>query len=164
MNDTPLFDDDNEPTTPFDRGMAGSEQSASKWTADEVTMVDLAIRACSRAYNEFTADDVWARLPEGFRVTKGLASRLKVAKNDGWIRSSGTTRTSKRDDEHGHGQRHTVWVSVLRCGPEPQPQPSPDAQRLGNIREDLEIAREMLANDRADNAIILIDKMLDGYF
>ena len=166
MTEYPLFDDDNEPTTPFDRGMAASEASAdANWTEEMKEQVRSAIRVCARDLDRFTTDDVWDRVPPwpNSVVRKGVGAYLRSAKKQGLTYNSGEMTISRRA-EHNNGQRLTVWVSTQRCGPEPQTQQSIDAQRLGNIREDLEIAREMLANDRADTAIILIDKMLNGYF
>ena len=166
MTDTPLFDDNNEPTTPFDRGMAASEASAdANWTEEMKEQVRSAIRVCARDLDRFTTDDVWERVPpwpNGI-VRKGIGSYLRSAKKQGLTYNSGDMAISRRA-ENNNGQRLTVWASVQRCGPEPQPQPSPEAELLGNIREDLEIVRKMLADDRADTAIFLIDEMLRGYF
>lgn len=98
--------------TPFEKGMEASAKAASKWTADQVRQVDEAILACRKFQAEFTADDIWARLPKDFPVTKGLAARLNSAAKRGLIMASDRTRKSTRTDDHGHGQRLTVWWSL----------------------------------------------------
>lgn len=98
--------------TPFEKGMAASAKAAAKWTTEQVQQVDQAILACRKFQAEFTADDIWARLPQGFPVTKGLAARLNSAAKRGLIMASDRTRKSTRTDEHGHGQRLTVWWSL----------------------------------------------------
>lgn len=110
MNQPSLFDQP-EPT-PFERGMAESAKAARKWTDVEMTAVDEAIRSCAQFQPEFTADDIWTRLPQGFPVTKGLAARLNKAANAGLILATDRTRKSTRTDSHGHGQRLTVWRSL----------------------------------------------------
>jgi len=110
MNQPTLFDS-LEPT-PFERGMAGSEKAARKWTDDQVQQVDQAIRDCAKFCPEFTTDDVWARLPKEFPVTKGIGSRLNSFARKGLIRATDRTRISKRDNKHGHGQRLTIWQSL----------------------------------------------------
>ena len=98
--------------TPFERGMEGSARAARRWTEAEMAQVDEAIRKCHYFLPEFTADDIWFRLPKGFPVTKGLAARLNKAANAGLIEATDRTRKSTRTDEHGHGQRLTVWRSL----------------------------------------------------
>lgn len=98
--------------TPFDRGMAASAASARRWTDEQVLQVDAAIIACRKFQAEFTADDIWARLPKDFPVTKGLAARLNAAANRGLIVATDRTRKSTRTDTHGHGQRLTIWRSL----------------------------------------------------
>lgn len=101
-----------EAPTPFEKGMAMSALSARKWTDEQVKQVDQAILDCRKFLAEFTADDIWARLPKDFPVTKGLAARLNSASKRGLIMASDRTRKSTRTDEHGHGQRLTVWWSL----------------------------------------------------
>ena len=98
--------------TPFERGMEGSAKAALKWTPEQMTMVDEAIKKCHYFQPEFTADDIWFRLPKDFPVTKGLAARLNYAANRGLIMATDRTRKSTRDNEHGHGQRLTIWRSL----------------------------------------------------
>ena len=100
--------------TPYERGIAESDKAANRWTPDELAAVDAAIRRCCYFYPEWTADDVWQALGRDFKVTKGLAARLNKAANDGWIRATDRTRKSRRKDQHGHGQRHTIWESLRR--------------------------------------------------
>lgn len=110
MNQPSLWDTP-EPT-PFERGMKGSAKAAKKWSLEQVEAVDNAILGCIRMLSEFTADDVWSRLPAGFLVTKGLGSRLNSFSKRGMILATDRTRKSVRTDEHGHGQRLTIWRSL----------------------------------------------------
>jgi len=98
--------------TPFEVGMMKSAESARKWTEAEVKAVDEAIAKCCYFQPEFTADDIWARLPKDFYVTKGLASRLNAAAHRGLIETTDRTQRSKRDNSHGHGQRLTIWRTL----------------------------------------------------
>jgi hypothetical protein len=92
--------------------MEGSAKAAKKWSPEQVEAVDNAILGCIRMLSEFTADDVWSRLPAGFLVTKGLGSRLNSFSKRGMILATDRTRKSVRTDEHGHGQRLTIWRSL----------------------------------------------------
>jgi hypothetical protein len=100
------------PDGALERGLEGSELAARKWTPLEAIQVSLAIRRCVAELEEFTADDVWAALPDGFPVTKGLAGRLMAARYEGRIVGTGRVAISQREGEHGHGQRLAVWRSV----------------------------------------------------
>ncbi len=101
--------------TGFDRGMEGSARAAAKWTDDEVKAVDDAILAVARrkdeakGWGDFTADDIWTELGDGFLVTKGLSGRLVAAANRGVIYNTDRTVLSTREGEHGHSQKLTVW-------------------------------------------------------
>ena len=98
--------------SPFERGMDASAQAARRWTDLEVAQVDEAIRKCAYFQPYFTADDIWERLPKHFPVTKGLGSRLNKAANAGLIEATDRTCKSRRINEHGHGQRLTIWRSI----------------------------------------------------
>lgn len=100
----------------FARGMCGSALAAGKWSADELSAVDGAICTVAHHRDLFTADDVWATLPEGFPVTKGLAGRLNAAVNRGIIANTGSTAFARRGGEHDHRQRLAVWRSLIRGG------------------------------------------------
>lgn len=104
------------PPTPFERGMAGSERAARRWTPEQAARVDAAIEAVARRLPEFTSDDVWAELGDGFPVTKGMASRLTAAKNRGVIAATGEVRTARRGGDHDHGQRLSLWRSRIHEG------------------------------------------------
>jgi hypothetical protein len=104
-DDGPLF------RRPFDRGMDGSALAAGKWTHLQSAKVGDAIAACAATGEPFTADDVWARIPD-VPVTKGLAARLNGAARRGLIRNMGSTVTAARGGAHDHGQRLTVWIGV----------------------------------------------------
>jgi hypothetical protein len=110
MNQPSLFDV-VEPS-PTAIGLARSADSARKWTDDEVRHVHNAIEACIRFLPEFTADDIWSRLPDTFPVTKGLASQLSLFARQGRIEATDRTRKSTRGGEHCHGQRLTIWRSL----------------------------------------------------
>lgn len=105
-----------DPPTPFDRGMAGSARAARRWTDDEQRAVDAAIEAVARTHEQFTSDDVWRHLGDGFLVTKGMASRLKAAKNRRVIASTGETRIAARGGDHDKGQRLSLWRSLIHEG------------------------------------------------
>ena len=111
MNYQPSLFDAPEPT-PFDKGMRRSAESARKWSDAEVQAVDRAIEVCIRLLPEWTADDIWTRLPADFPVTKGLGSRLKLFTTAGKIMPTDRTRKSTRGGDHCHGQRLTVWISL----------------------------------------------------
>lgn len=110
MNQPSLFD--VEQPTPTERGLARSAESARKWTDEEIRRVHQAIEACIRFSPEFTADDVWQRLPHDFPVTKGLASQLLMFARDGRIQATDRTRKSTRGGDHCHGQRLTIWKVI----------------------------------------------------
>jgi hypothetical protein len=99
--------------TGFELGMQESTKAAvNKWTPQQIATVDTAIQLCRRDLEIFTADDIYVRLPEGFPVTKGLASRLNVAARRGEILATDRTRKSTRGGDHDHGQRLTIWRSL----------------------------------------------------
>jgi len=100
------------PDGALERGLEGSDLAARRWTPLELVQVTFAIRRCVAELDEFTADDVWAALPAGFPVTKGLAGRLMAARYEGRIESTGRVAISQREGEHGHGQRLAVWRSI----------------------------------------------------
>lgn len=112
-----LFDTSPTPEpAPFDRGMAGSTRAARRWTPDETQRVDAAIENVARRVDLFTSDDVWLELGDGFPVTKGMASRLIAAKNRDVIASTGEVRTARRGGNHDHGQRLSLWRSLIHEG------------------------------------------------
>lgn len=102
-----------DPPSPFDRGMDGSRRAARKWTADEAAKVDQAIETIARRKITFTSDAIWLELGADFPVTKGLASRLTVAKNRGLIENTGRMTKAKRGGDHDHAQRLSVWRSLV---------------------------------------------------
>jgi len=99
-------------STPRAKALDGSKAAGRKWSPDEVAAVDKAIRECRHFMPEFTADDIWKRLPKDFPVTKGLAARLAAAANDGLIQATDRTRKSTRGGDHDHGQRLLIWRSL----------------------------------------------------
>jgi hypothetical protein len=112
---TELFDERGQPfdRTAYAAGMEGSDRAGRKWSDDEVELVDEAIRLVARHWNEFTADEIWAMLPDGFPVTKGLAGRLNAARHAGTIAPTGRVAFAQRGGEHDHRQRLAVWRSLV---------------------------------------------------
>lgn len=100
----------------FTAGLRASTESASNWTADQKKLVDDAIRAVALAHRgggEFTSDAVWDHLAASVPVTKGLTSRLMMARRRGLIDTTDKTVISGRGGHHDHGQRLAVWYSLL---------------------------------------------------
>jgi hypothetical protein len=100
----------------FAAGLEGSGRAASRWDDEQVALVDAAIKAvCEdhRGGGEFTTDAVWEKLDGAVPVTKGLTGRLKVAQHAGLMDSTGKTAISQRGGHHDHGQRLTVWYSLI---------------------------------------------------
>lgn len=99
--------------TPFERGMELSQLSADhKWTTAQAAEVYAAIVKTARMLPEFTADDIWARLPATFPKTKGLAAILKSASTNGICEPTDRVRKTSRGGDSDHGQRLTVWRSL----------------------------------------------------
>jgi hypothetical protein len=100
----------------FPAGEAASLRSASAWTEEQKDLVDAAIRAVAQAHaggGEFTSDAIWAHLDGAVPVTKGLTARLMRMSRQRIIDSTGKTEISERGGHHDHGQRLTVWYSLL---------------------------------------------------
>ena len=113
--DTPVVTHDvPPPSTPgsYEKGMEGSELASRKWTPLEVVMVDQAIERLAVTRQTFTSDDIWAALPAGFPITKGLAGRLNRARHRGLIEPTGETVRPQRTRSN-HGQRLAVWRSLV---------------------------------------------------
>lgn len=110
MNQPTLFDQ----PTPFERGMEASAKAARKWTDQQIAQVDQAIRRVALLRSKWTVDQVWEQLPDGFPVNKGIGARLNKAARAGMIRATDRTQISTRTNEHGHGQRLTVWETLER--------------------------------------------------
>jgi len=107
-----LFDVTPDGPNRLSEGLDASQRAAGRWTETETLEVDQAIRQCAHFLPEFTSDDIWARLPKGFPVTKGLAARLNAASRAGLIEATDRVRKSARGGTHDHGQRLTVWRSL----------------------------------------------------
>lgn len=106
--------DDDEPPSGFAAGLAGSEQAARKWTAGEKATVFAAIVTVATRMEEFTADDIWEELAGQVPVTKGMTAMLKLADRRDVLGNTGKTVISNRGGKHDHGQRLTVWYSLLK--------------------------------------------------
>ena len=103
-------------TSGFVKAERGGTHAAEYWTDAQKTQVDEAIRAVAerhRGGGEFTTDDVWAHLAGAVPVTKGMTARLMVAVNHRIIDTTGNTVVSQRGGNHDHGQRLSVWYSLL---------------------------------------------------
>jgi hypothetical protein len=103
-------------TSGFTKGVQGSTRAAERWSEAQKVQVDLAIRAVAERHRrggEFTTDDVWAQLAGAVPVTKGMTARLMVAVNHRIIDTTGKTVVSRRGGNHDHGQRLSVWYSLL---------------------------------------------------
>jgi hypothetical protein len=110
----------------FEAGMEASERAAERWTAEEKAKVVAAVvKVCEdHAYradglpghDEFTADDIWDELAGEVPVTKALASVLNAASKRGLCDTTGKTTISRRQGQHGHGQRLSVWYSLVGRG------------------------------------------------
>lgn len=102
-----------KPLTPFERGMELSKLSADhKWTPEQNLAVYEAIAKTARMLPEFTADDIWDRLPILFPKTKGLASVLKSATTNKICEPTDRVRKTTRGGDSDHGQRLTIWRSL----------------------------------------------------
>jgi hypothetical protein len=105
---------DDEPPSGFSAGLAGSEQAARRWTDDEKATVLGAIIAVARRLDEFTTDDIWDELAGRVPVTKGMTAMLKSADRKDILGNTGKTVISQRGGQHDHGQRLTVWYSLIK--------------------------------------------------
>lgn len=100
----------------FEAGVEGSQRAATRWTEQEVALVDAAIRAVAVEHSggrEFTSDAIWEKLAGSVPVTKGLTARLMVASRAGLIDTTGKFAISERGGHHDHGQRLSVWYSLV---------------------------------------------------
>lgn len=94
--------------------MEASAKAARKWTDEQIAQVDKAIRRVALLRSKWTVDQVWEQLPDDFPVNKGIGARLNKAARAGMIRATDRTQISTRTNEHGHGQRLTVWETLER--------------------------------------------------
>lgn len=103
-------------TEGFERGMEGSRRSARRrWTEEEKADVDIAIRVIALKFATFTTEVVWAYLGEDFPVSKGMTSRLMMAKRRKLIEQipGEFAYPSGSDVGPDHGQRLQVWKSLV---------------------------------------------------
>jgi hypothetical protein len=106
--------DDDEPPSGFAAGLAGSEQAARRWTDDEKKIVLAAIISVAMDKDEFTTDDVWEELAGRVPVTKGMTAMLKLADRKDILGNTGKTVISQRGGQHDHGQRLSIWFSLIK--------------------------------------------------
>lgn len=104
----------NEPVG-FAKGMQESARAAGRWDEAQKQLVLDAIIAVAKRLDEFTSDAIWAELAGSVPVTKGLTSLLRLAIKRGILDSTGKTAISDRGGEHDHGQRLTVWYSLIKA-------------------------------------------------
>lgn len=98
----------------FAAGLDASRRSAGTWTQEQKDRVFEAIRSVALEHDEFTTDLVWERLAGSVPVTKGMTAMLKRADAKGILMSTGKTQVSQRGGQHDHGQRLTIWASLIR--------------------------------------------------
>ena len=98
----------------FAAGVEASGRSAGVWTQEEKDLVFEAIRKVAIEHEEFTTDQVWEELGGRVPITKGMTSMLMLASRRGILDSTGKTTTSTRGGQHDHGQRLTIWYSLIR--------------------------------------------------
>lgn len=95
-------------------GLEASKRAADTWTEDQRKQVFDAIVAVAKRKDEFTTDEVWAELAGKVPVTKGMTAMLRVAVKRDVIGNTGKTAISERGGKHDHGQRLSVWYSLVR--------------------------------------------------
>lgn len=100
-------------TTGIQKGFAESERAATRWSAAQKALVMDAIIAVAEGNDEFTTDAIWKQLDGNVPVTKGMTAMLQNAVRKGILDSTGKTEISNRGGEHDHGQRLTVWYSLI---------------------------------------------------
>jgi hypothetical protein len=103
-----------EELTGFAKGVQESARAAGRWDDTQKDLVMQAIIAVAKRENEFTSDAIWAELAGAVPVTKGLTAMLRLANRRGVLDSTGKTTISERGGEHDHGQRLTVWYSLIK--------------------------------------------------
>ena len=96
------------------RGFAESARAAGRWDEDQKKAVLDAIIAVAKREDEFTTDAIWRELHGSVPVTKGMTALLRHAVKQGILDSTGKTEISSRGGEHDHGQRLTVWYSLIQ--------------------------------------------------
>jgi hypothetical protein len=100
--------------TGFAKGLAESQRAARRWDEREKRLVLDAIIAVAKREDEFTTDAIWAELNGTVPVTKGMTAMLRIADRQGILLSTGKTTSSTRGGEHDHGQRLTIWCSLIK--------------------------------------------------
>lgn len=95
-------------------GLEGSQRAAKAWTQDHKDRVLAAIRAVALERDEFTTDEVWEKLDGSVPVTKGMTAMLRRADTMGILGNTGKTQISQRGGQHDHGQRLSIWYSLIR--------------------------------------------------
>jgi hypothetical protein len=98
----------------FAKGLQESERASRRWDDREKQLVMDAIIAVAKREDEFTSDAIWAELAARVPVTKGLTAMLMLADRRGIVMSTGKTEKSARGGEHDHGQRLTIWCSLIK--------------------------------------------------
>ena len=104
----------------FQAGLEASERSAATWTDEQREIVREALYTVCLDHaggGEFTTEAVWIKLAGSVPRTKGMTAVLAKAKHDGWLDSTGKTDIASRGGEGDHGQRLTLWYSLLMRNP-----------------------------------------------
>jgi hypothetical protein len=126
--------DDDTPAPPgrFEVGEAASDAAAdSKWDDDERDAILSTVAWVASQRKSFTTDPVWHLLWEyrpqpcdcakpceeaHFRVTKGMTGMMQRAAGFGIVEATREATKSQRENCHGHGQRLTIWRSLIYEG------------------------------------------------
>lgn len=95
-------------------GMEASQRAADTWTEEQRKQVFAAIVVVAERENEFTTDAVWAELDGAVPITKGMTAMLRLAVKRNVIGNTGKTTISERGGKHDHGQRLSIWYSLVR--------------------------------------------------
>lgn len=95
-------------------GMEASQRAADTWTEEQRKQVFDAIVAVAQREDEFTTDAVWAELDGAVPITKGMTAMLRLAVKRNVIDNTGKTTISERGGKHDHGQRLSIWYSLVR--------------------------------------------------
>lgn len=95
-------------------GMEASQRAADTWTEEQRKQVFAAIVAVAEREDEFTTDAVWAELDGAVPITKGMTAMLRLAVKRNVIGNTGKTTISERGGKHDHGQRLSIWYSLVR--------------------------------------------------
>lgn len=98
----------------IEAGMEASKRAADTWTEEQRQQVMDAIIAVAKREDEFTTDAIWAELDGKVPVTKGMTAMLRLAVKRNVLGNTQKTTISERGGKHDHGQRLTIWYSLIK--------------------------------------------------